>query len=307
LGDYLALAAGVVLAGIGGELFLVGVAGLARWARISARLVATSVAAFATSSPELTIAITSALAGEPEISLGDALGSNLANVAIVLACAALVAPIDPPSPTLGRDFRVAAAASFGVGGLALDGEISRLDGLLLLAAFAVWATALLREAKSAHGAEVPVPEDRRAAPAMLLGVVGFALLLVAGHWVVRGAEGIASRLGADLFWIGATVVAVGTSIPELAVSVTSQIRRKGEIGLGTVLGSNIFNALFIVGLAALICPIQVAWRGIGLTLLFGIAALVMVHPGRPQRIGRGHGAILLALYAAYTAVIVASA
>jgi cation:H+ antiporter len=302
--DVLILMLGVVCAGIGGELFLYALVRLARWARISAGIVATTIAAFATSSPELTIAITSALAGAPEISLGDALGSNVVNVALILGLALLISPIPASRETSGRDLLAAAVTPLLIGILAFDRLLSRLDGLLLLAAFAAWLVTTLvevrrqrrasRSSADSHGWRVP-----------LTSVAGLALLALAGRLVVRGAEGIAEESGVHVFVIGATLVALGTSVPELAIAVVSQLRRRHDIGLGTVLGSNIFNAYFIIGVAATICPIRVVWREVSWPLLFGAVTVAVVASGRRASIGRMRGLLLVALYAFYVALLLA--
>jgi cation:H+ antiporter len=301
MSDFLVLTLGVVFAGVGGELFLAGLVRLARRARVSAGIAATTVAAFATSSPELTVAITSALGGTPEISLGDALGSNVVNVALVLGLAALIAPISASRESSGRELLAAALAPLLIGLLAFDGLLSRLDGLLLLAAFAAWLAATLVEARrqrrASRGSE-PAPAGWRFA---LLGLAGLALLVVAGQLVVSGARGIAEESGAHLFVVGATLVALGTSVPELAVAVVSQLRRRHEVGLGTVLGSNIFNAWFIVGLAATICPIRVLWSEVSWALLFGAVTVAVTAPGRRASIGRARGLLLAGLYALFVA------
>jgi cation:H+ antiporter len=295
MNDFLALGLGVVCAGIGGELFLAGLVRLARWARISAGIAATTVAAFATSGPELTVAITSALVGAPEISLGDALGSNVVNVGLVLGLAALIAPIPLSSEGAGRDPLVAALAPLLIGLLAFDGLLSRFDGLMLLAAFAAWLAATLVEARrQRRAARGSAPRSWRFA---LLGLAGLALLVLAGQLVVSGARGIAEASGAQLFLIGATLVALGTSVPELAIAVVSQLRRRHEVGLGTVLGSNIFNGCFVIGVAATICPIRVAWGEVSWALLFGVVTVAASVPRRRPSLGRARGLLLVALYA----------
>jgi cation:H+ antiporter len=303
MNDYLSLTLGVLLAGLGGELFLAGLLGLATWARVPARLVATTIAAFATSSPELTIALSAALAAQPEISLGDSLGSNVVNVGLVLASAVLIARIPAPRAAVRRDFVAAISAPPLIGALSLDGVLSRLDGLLLLCAFLAWLQAVIREALHERRRSSAQPLPRRPLRAALSGFAGCAVLVLAGRLVVQAGHGIALRLDADLFVVGATLVALGTSMPELALGVIAQLRRTGEVGLGAILGSNVFNAFFIVGVAASICPIRVAWHEVALALAFGIATLAAVFPGPAQVIGRRRGLVLLALFVAYGASI----
>ena len=249
------------------------------------------------------MAITSALAGAPEISLGDALGSNVVNVALILGLAALIAPIPASRESTGRDLLAAALAPVLVGALAFDGLLWRLDGFALLGAFAAWLTATLVEARRQRrtsDASAAAPHAWRFA---LLGLAGLALLAVAGRLVVSGARGLAEDSGIHVFVLGATLVALGTSVPELAIAVASQLRRRHEVGLGTVLGSNVFNGCFIVGVAATICPIRVLWSEVSWPLLFGAVTVAVARTGRRTSIGRQHGLLLVALYALYVALV----
>jgi cation:H+ antiporter len=307
MNEYASLALGVACAGIGGELFLAGLLGLSGRARVSAGIVAATVAAFATSSPELAIAVGSALAGTPEISLGDALGSNVVNVALILGLAALIAAIHAPRETSRRDLFTALLVPLLLGALAIDGLLSRLDGGVLLIAFVAWLAAVVGEARRQRRGATPARDRMPLRRAAGLGLAGLCLLLLAGRLVVSGAQRIAEDSDIHLFVIGATLVALGTSVPELAIAVISQLRRRHEVGLATVLGSNIFNASFIVGVAALICPIRVAWSEASLPLLFGVATLAVSIPGRRGRIGRERGLLLLALYALYVALLLRGA
>jgi cation:H+ antiporter len=302
---YAALVLGVLAAAIGGELFVRGLVGIARWARVSSGIIAATVAAFATSSPELSVAIGSALAGVPAISLGDALGSNVANVGLILGVTVAISGVRAPRDSIRRDFPIAFLAPIGLGLLLLDGRLSRLEALLLFAAFGTWLVAAIREAARQRSAGVAELGERRHWPALALSVAGLALLIAAGRLIVVGAEGIAEDFGIPPFVIGATLVAIGTSVPELATAVVAKLRGHDEVGLGTVLGSNIFNTLFIVGTAASIHPIEVAWRELAIALVFGVVTVLVALPSRAGWIGRGRGTALLALYLAYVALALA--
>lgn len=297
--DYLALAGGVLLAGIGGELFLRGLVGSARWLRVSPGIIGATVAAFATSSPELAVAISAAAAGRPELSLGDVLGSNVVNVAFILGLALVIARSACPRDSLRRDFSSALLVPVVLGILAIDGRLSRVDGVALVGLFAVWMTAVVREARKQRSATKQVPGQRPALLVLAASVGGLACLFAGGRLIVVGAKGIALQFGIPEFVIGATVVAVGTSVPELATTVIAQIRGHHEIGLGTILGSNIFNCLFIIGLAAVICPISTAGHQVTISLATGFLTVAMTFPTRADFIGRSRGALLLAVYAAY--------
>jgi cation:H+ antiporter len=300
---YFSLLIGVACAGVGGELFVRGLVGFARWARISAVIIGTTIAAFATSSPELSVAIGAAVSGKPEISLGDALGSNVVNVALILALALCVSAIQSPRSSVKRDFPVALLVPVVVGVLAFDGGLSRVDGVILMALFFTWLVLVIRQARQERTSSEPSATRTRLGPAVALALGGLVFLIGSGHFIVAGARGIATAFGIPEFVIGATVVAVGTSMPELATTLISKLRGHDEIGLGTILGSNVFNGLFIVGLAAVICPIQVQRAAVGATLVFGVVTTAVTFPNRRGLIGRSRGLALLAIYAGYVAFL----
>jgi cation:H+ antiporter len=303
MNDYVALILGVVCAGIGGELFVRGAVGLAHWARISPGIIGATVAAFATSSPELSVSINAAMAGQPQIGLGDALGSNVVNVALILSLALMISGIQSPLYSVKRDFPVALLVPIITAVLFLDGELSRFDGLMMLSMFLVWLVAAVIEARKQRSAAEKVLGEHRGWLVVLSCVAGLVLLVAAGNLIVAGARGIAISFGIDEFIIGATIVAVGTSVPELATTVIAKLRGHDEVGLGTILGSNIFNGIFIVAVAAIIHPITVAWREVAITLAFGFVALVFTYPTRKGFIGRRRGILLLVLYVAYLTTI----
>lgn len=304
MSPYLTLALGVLSAGIGGELFVRGTVRLATWARVAPGIVGATVAAFATSSPELSVSITSALAGTPQIALGDALGSNVVNVALILAMTLLISGIQSSRDSIRRDFPVAFLVPVLTSALAADGELSRLDGLLMLLLFLAWMVATVIEARRQRSAAEEVLGAHRLAPALLSAALGLGLLVGAGLLIVDGARVIAVSFGLTEFVIGATVVAVGTSVPELATALISKLRGHDEVGLGTLLGSNIFNGLFIVAVAALIHPIVFDASSVRVALAFGLVAVMLTLPGKSGYIGRGRGVLLLLLYVAYVVAVV---
>lgn len=303
MNPYLSLLIGVVCAGVGGELFVRGLVRLARWARISAGIIATTVAAFATSSPELSVAIGAALSGRPEISLGDALGSNVVNLALILAVALCLSAFSSPRASVRRDFPVALLVPVVVGALGFDGLLSRADGVALLVFFFSWLAMVVNAARLERRASTMEREDMRHGGAIAQSLAGFAFLAGAGHFIVQGARGIAVDFGIPEFVIGATVVALGTSMPELATTVISKLRGHDEIGLGTVLGSNVFNGLFIIGVAAVICPIPFDPHEVRWALGFGVAATLLTFPRRDGLIPRWRGFVLLALYAVFVVAV----
>jgi cation:H+ antiporter len=304
---YAFLILGVACAGIGGELFVRGAVGLARWTRVAAGIIGATVAAFATSSPELSVSISSAIVGKPQIALGDALGSNVVNVALILGTALAISGIQSPRAGVKRDFPVALLVPIITGVLCLDGEISRFDGALMLSAFLAWLTATIIEARKQRSAAEEVLGAQRLWAAIAYCAVGLLFLVGAGRFIVNGARGIAAGFGIGEFVIGATVVAVGTSVPELATTIISKLRGHDEVGLGTILGSNIFNGLFIVAIAACIHPIAVPWREVFTALVFGVIAVACCYPPRGGFIERRRGMLLLALYGIYLATLLQAA
>lgn len=304
--DYLLLILGVACAGLGGELFVRGSVGLASWMRISPGIVGATVAAFATSSPELSVAISSALAGKPEISLGDALGSNVVNVAFILAIALMISSIRAPRASIKRDYSVAALVPIVTGTMFLDGQISRIDALIMLSVFVVWLMATVSEARKQRNAAEEILGSHSTWRIIASCIFGLLFLIMAGKLIVSGARGIALSFGIEEFVIGATVVALGTSVPELATAVIAKLRGHDEVGLGTVLGSNIFNGLFIVAVAALINPISVNVREVAVALTFGLVVLLCVFPPTDGQLSRRRGLLLLVLYLTYVAIILQS-
>lgn len=299
MNDYLALFLGLAAAGVGGELFVRGAIGLAQWWRIPAGIIGATVAAFATSSPELSVSINAALANKPEIALGDALGSNVVNVALILGIALIFSEIKSPHDRIKRDFPVAALVPIITAILFLDGTLSRLDGFLMLSIFIAWLVSTLWEAKKQRSVSANILGAHKPSRILLSCIVGFGLLVIAGNLVVDGARGIALSFGINEFVIGASIVAIGTSMPELATVIIARWRGHDEISIGTILGSNIFNGLLIVALAATINPITVDPGEVALALIIGLVGIVLIIPDKTGLIERRRGALLLTLYITY--------
>ncbi|GBG14227.1 cation:H+ antiporter [Novimethylophilus kurashikiensis] len=301
--DFLILLLGIICAAIGGELFVRGVVGIALWARISSGIIAATFAAFATSSPELSVSVTSALAGTPQIALGDALGSNVVNIALILGIALLIAPLKTPKDVLKRDFPVALLVPILLIILAQDGLLSRADGLILLSLFAIWVVIMVLEVRRQRSVAPAILGDNKHGRSVIESLIGLAFLVGSGKLIVSGATAISAYYGIDPFLVGATLVAMGTSAPELATVVISRLRGHDEVGLGTILGSNIFNGLFVVAIAAIINPIAVKWGDVSTGLIFGLITSICLFPLSAGLIERRRGALLLALYAVYISVL----
>ena len=304
--DLLSLIAAIPLAALGGEAFLKGVLGVSAWLRLPKLLVATTLAAFATSSPEMTVSIMAALAGKPEIGLGDALGSNVVNMALILGLALLFGSLAARFAELKRDFYLALAVPVLSLILAADGMLSRPEGALLLVLFMLWLILIARQAikHRRDTTEYSRPQDHPLR-AWLFALAGLACLILAGRLFVSGASNIAAALGVHAYVIGATVVAFGTSLPELVTTLLSRLRGHDDVGLGTLLGSNLFNGLAIVGIAATIHPIQAPVSEVAVALGFGVLAVLLILP-HGSAISRLRGLILLAVYTAYVMATVAA-
>ncbi len=297
--DLATLLAAIPLAALGGASFLRGVLGMAAWLRLPRLLVATTLAAFATSSPELTVSALAALSGKPGIGLGDALGGNVVNLGLILGIAVMFRSLPAHLDTSRGVFALALLVPALTLALALDGTLSRTDGALLLAVFLTWLVLLARQAidhRRVAVADAAPPEHPMRAGLFLLA--GLAGLLLAGRLFVSGASGITASLGVHPYVIGATVVAIGTSLPELVTVLLARLRGHDDVGLGTLLGSNVFNGLAVVGTTAAIEPIQAPLGEVAAGLVIGTLTVLLILP-RAGMIPRERGLALLASYATF--------
>lgn len=301
--DLLLILGAVLLAAAGGEAFLKSILGAAIHLRIPKAIAATTLAAFATSSPELTVSTVAALSGSPEIGLGDALGSNVVNIALIFGIALLFGAMNISRKEFGREYVLALLVPAATLLLVADGHLVRWEGALLLAAFVLWLGALLQVAKSRRCQASDVAEENESLPGawrcLLFGVFGLAALIAAGRLFVLGATGVASALGVDGYVIGAIVIAIGTSLPELVTVILSRLRGHDDVGVGALIGSNLFNGLAIVGVAASLHPATVPLAEIVVTLGFGVAALLLLLPNRSGVVSRQRGFLLLGLYGGF--------
>lgn len=301
--DYLYLLGGIVGLFLGGEALVRGSVGIARRMAIPPLLIGLTVVGFGTSTPELLVSVDAALRGVPDIALGNVVGSNIANILLIVGLSALVWPIRVLGDTLRRDTAVMMAAALILVPVFAMGLMSRPAGALLVAALAAY---LIWAYRSAGQSPATAEAEDAAPPApILLSLIwvggGLVALMLGARFLVDGAVNIARDFGLSEAFIGLTIVAVGTSLPELATSLIAAIRRQSEIAIGNVVGSNIFNILGILGVTAVIAPIPVAPRFLGfdLPVLIGVSLLLTVLLLTQPRIGRLTGLIMLAGYAAY--------
>lgn len=300
---WIALAIGLVAAGVGGSLFERGLVSLAGGLRVPGAVIGMTVAAFATSSPELTVGISASLAGESELALGDALGSNLVNFGLVLGLASAIWTVKLTQDVSPADFRLAIFAPTMPLLLGADGSISRWDGVALLVGFSLWLLFTIRRTISIRLPRDASHEKSSLLAAIVATVVGCAVLVLAGRMISGAGIELGTQIGLDTFVVGATLIALGTSVPELAVTLVSQVRGRGELGFGTLLGSNLFNGLFIIGVAAVIHPMQVSFSEVVVTIAFGILTVLIAWPVGRKRVSRRQGALLIASYALYVTML----
>jgi len=298
---------GVALLYVGGELLVKNAALLARAIGLSPLVVGLTVVAFGTSAPELAATLAAALKGTPEVAFGNVVGSNAANLGLILSLAALIQPIRAQARFLRRElpFMVAVAVLLVV--LAADGRVTRAEGALLLSLLFLYLFVLLRDREPPEVEAEFAAEFGRPARYVLrrLFFLSLGVLFLAGgsSALVEGAVRIARELGVAERAIGLTVVAVGTSLPELAAAIVAALRREGDILLGNVVGSNVFNVLGILGTVAVVRPLALR-PGVGPDLL-GMLALSFVawlFLWTGMRLGRREAAVLLVFYVFYVAV-----
>lgn len=304
--DVWAVLGAIALVALGGQMFIKGLVDVSASLRVPQLLVATTLAAFATSSPELAVTTVAALSGQPEIGFGNVLGSNVVNITLIFGLALLFGPLQVQRHELGRDFGLALAAPVLTLWLARDGVIARAEGALLLLLFALWLMALLRAGLVARGAAQAFPHGRPWR-SLALCAAGFAAMAVAGRLFVERAANLASAFGVDTFIIGATLVAIGTTVPELVTTLLSRLLGHDDVGIGLLLGSNVFNSLAIVGVAASIHPIVAPPAEIAVALGMGLLSLLLLIPARDGTVGRGRSLALLPAYAVFVAATVAVA
>lgn len=299
MNNYVIFILGVICAGIGGELFIRGTIGLARWLRVSAGIIGITITAFATSSPELSVAINSAIEGKPQIALGDALGSNVVNVALILGIALCFGKIKANRNDLIPNYIVLLISPIILAIFALDSLISRFDGIIMLVIFALWITKVTIDAYKQRDDSDTATNKTNEWLSIVLGLIGLGLLIAAGRLIVVSASSIAQILNVDRFIIGAVIVAFGTSVPELATILISKIKGHDDIGINTIFGSNIFNGLFIIGIASTICPIVLSKTEVFIVLAFGIISSAMTLPSHKGHLDRWRGVLLLSVYISF--------
>jgi cation:H+ antiporter len=309
--------AGIVLLIWGADLLVRGAAHLAAMAGISPLVIGLTVVAMGTSAPELAVSLRAVFIGQADLTLGNVLGSNIANVLLILGLAALAAPLLVAPQVLQREVPTMVGVSLLLWLLVADGSLGRLDGVVLVVLLGAFlaATVVVGRRAEAGAAPEPAAQSDRSGWGVLRNVglvLGGLILLVAGaQWLVDGAVTFARALGVSELIIGLTVVAVGTSLPEIATSVLASLRGEREIAVGNVVGSNILNILGVLGLTATLAPQSIAVPvsalafDVPVLVATAVACLPIFFNGR--MIAHWEGALFLGYYLAYTTYLVLAA
>lgn len=312
LENILIIIAGFLILLYGADRFVTGAAATARNLGVSPLIIGLTIVGFGTSAPEILISVVSSMGGNPGLAIGNAIGSNITNIALVLGTTALITPLDVRSETLRREYPILFAVTLVVLVLLMDGYFSRLDGLIMLAGLAVLIYGIVMIGMRSRTTDPISQEFAQEIPAkgmktpraVLWFSIGFFLLLLGSKLLVMGAVEIAHMWGVSDLVIGLTIVAIGTSLPELAASIMSALKKEPDIAIGNIIGSNMFNLLAVLSLPGIIDPgplqHEVMNRDfpimIGLTVLLFVMAYGFKGPGRVNRI---EGGLLLMAFIAY--------
>lgn len=297
---------GLVLLYFGAEGLVRGAASLALRFGLTPLVVGLTVVAFGTSAPELVVSIGTALEGRGALAIGNVVGSNIANIALILGVSVLIQPVRVQLQLLRFDVPLMIGVSALLTVLLLDGSLSRPEGALLFAglvaytSFNVWQSRREQATVQNEFSEGVPAASGSAVRDMVWVVVGLGLLIVGARLLVTGAVAMAEAAGLSEAFIGLTIVAVGTSLPELATSIVAAVRDEGDIAVGNVIGSNVFNILSILGLSALLVPLDrggIALFDLGVMLALALLLLPLMRTG--FRLTRWEGALLFASYVAY--------
>jgi len=308
---YILFIIGFVLLIKGADLLVDGASSMARQFHVSDLVVGLTVVAFGTSTPELSVNIIASLRGTTDIAIGNILGSNICNVLLILGVSSIIYPLSVTKGTVWKEIPLSLLAALLLGILANDhlidkrdpSALTRIDGLVFLSFFIIFLYYSFSIAKRIEGMEDHVPvKTYGLAKSLLLVILGLVGLTLGGKWIVDGAVHLASGFGMSQSLVGLTIVAVGTSLPELATSAMAAYKKNVEIAVGNVVGSNIFNIFFILGISSVIKPLPFQTKNdvdIGVVILASIFLFFAMFTGKKRSLDRWEGIIFLALYAGY--------
>lgn len=308
----LAFLGGLALLIGGAEMMVRGAVGAARAAGISPLVVGLTVVAFGTSSPELAVSSWAAWSAQAPIGLGNVIGSNIFNILFILGLSALITPLAVSRQLIIFDVPLMIAASVLVLLMGADGTISRVEGIGLFLASIVYTVWVVRKGRREQVSSPPPAGPTVSLPlALILIGLGVILLVIGSHWFVDGASAIARLLGISELMIGLTVVAIGTSLPEIATSVVASLRKERDIAVGNIIGSNLFNLLFVLGAATTISPagfdVSAEVQRFDLPVMVAVAVLVLPIFFTSRTVSRWEGMLLLMFYVAFSLTLIMQA
>lgn len=308
----LQLAAGFVLLIWSADRLVAGASALARNFGISPMVVGLTIVGFGTSAPEMVVSALASLEGNPSLAVGNALGSNIANVGLILGLTGLIYPMDVEATARRREFPILGIGTVLTAVLMINGTLTRTDGMILigglllfLASMAFRMVVSTRNDPNTEALLAEIPEGMPTQAAVTWTIIGLIVLPVSAQMLVEGAIAMAVEIGVSEAVIGLTVVALGTSLPELAAAIASALKKEDDLAIGNILGSNLFNLLGVLGIAALIHPMTIEplliWRD--LPVMAGIFVVLAIAAYTSKRVGRGEAAVLLAAYVIYQIVV----
>ena len=308
---------GLALLVFGADRFVAGAANTANRLGISPLIIGLTIVGVATSMPEMLVGSVAALDGKTSIAIGNAIGSNIANIGLVLGVTVLAIPLMVASKNLQREFMIMCAAILIACVLLLDQQLSRIDGGILLVALLVTIVTIVKTAKPNHGDPLAdeyaeeIDQDMSMGKCLILLVIGLVLLLAGAEMLVNGAVTIAKQFGVSDLVIGLTIIAIGTSLPELAASVMSALKGEAELAIGNVIGSNMFNMLMVLSVPALIYPDQfgseVIYRDALTMLILTLLMGWMVFINKSGKFTRWEGGVLFSCFIGYQFLLFQSA
>jgi cation:H+ antiporter len=309
--SWLAIIAGFVLLVWSAERFVLGASAMARNLGVSPLIIGMIIMGFGTSAPEMLVSAMAAASGNPAMGVGNAIGSNITNIGLVLGATALITPLSVSSRTLRREYPVLFAVTIMAGYLLWDGKLDVMDGTLLLVgvvvmvSWLVWLALHTRNTDPLEAEfETEIPTTMGTGAAFMWALLGLVILVVSSRMLVWGAVNIAQAFGVSDLVIGLTIIAVGTSLPELAATIMSALKGEDDMAVGNVIGSNMFNLLAVLGLPGIIAPSvlapEVLERDFAVMVGLTVALFVMAYGFRGRgRINRLEGGLLLTGYVAY--------
>lgn len=313
------LVVGFILLVKGADYFVEGASSIAKGLHIPAIVIGLTVVAFGTSAPELAVSISAAMKGSNDIAIGNVVGSNMFNLLMVVGFSAVIKPLVIQKSMIKKDYPLSVLAAVLLGVLSMDMVlggakemmIGRMDGIILLVCFAAFMYMTIKEAfrgreelKKEHEAEVE-NMSYSMGKSILISLLGLGGIIIGGNLSVDGAKEIARAFGLSEALIGLTIVAIGTSLPELVTSIVAAKKGESDIAMGNVVGSNIFNIFLILGTSATILPMKVSSTYIyDISILLVISILVFIPMAKNKKVGRPMGVTMILTYAAYTAYLI---